>query len=40
MVRYWKLTAEVSRAPEPTMGATHHWLQTALDQRLGPTGDA
>ncbi|MER5863104.1 MerR family transcriptional regulator [Kitasatospora sp. NPDC002040] len=34
MGRYWKLTAEVSGSPEPTMGATHHWLQTALDTRV------
>ncbi|BFV55526.1 MerR family transcriptional regulator [Kitasatospora sp. CMC57] len=35
MVRYWKLTAEVSGSPEPTMGAAHHWLHTALDTQLG-----
>ncbi|GAA1169885.1 DNA-binding transcriptional MerR regulator [Kitasatospora gansuensis] len=34
MVRYWKLTAEVTGSPEPTMGATHHWLQTTLEAQL------
>ena len=35
MDRYWQLTAEVSASahgtPEPTLGASHDWLRTALD---------
>ncbi|MFI9275107.1 MerR family transcriptional regulator [Kitasatospora sp. NPDC052896] len=29
--RYWELAAELSGPPEPTMGAAHDWLRTALD---------
>ncbi|MFB7667431.1 MerR family transcriptional regulator [Kitasatospora sp. NPDC056138] len=38
--RYWQLTAELtappSGPPEPTMGAAHDWLRTALDAQTAP----
>lgn len=40
MDRYWQLTAELSDAPELTMGAAHHWLHTALDSEPGTASSA
>ncbi|MET7289427.1 MerR family transcriptional regulator [Streptomyces sp. NPDC005573] len=28
--RYWELTGELTRSPEPTIGAVHAWLRSAL----------
>ncbi|MGK4582989.1 MerR family transcriptional regulator [Kitasatospora sp. HPMI-4] len=36
--RYWQLAAEVSAAPEPTLGAADDWLRAALDTQ--PAGQA
>ncbi|MGW7056312.1 helix-turn-helix domain-containing protein [Streptomyces sp. NPDC054887] len=40
---YWRLTAELSGSPDPTPGAAHAWLTTALDaetDRTAPGRDA
>ncbi|MEU7131975.1 MerR family transcriptional regulator [Streptomyces sp. NPDC046261] len=33
---YWQLTAEVTGSPEPTPGAAHDWLCTALEAQTAP----
>ncbi|MFJ6835568.1 MerR family transcriptional regulator [Streptomyces sp. NPDC091209] len=36
---YWKLTAELCDTPQPTPGATHDWLCTALDNQIARSAD-
>jgi hypothetical protein len=36
---YWKLAAELSTSREPTPGATHDWLCTALGDQIARSAD-